>query len=88
MMGKKARKKVIRELRWLAAARAEYCHIDHDSVQAYLDASQTQKYIHHEHTSAEMLANILAGTNDGMGWLPSWRWDEWADIRDEKEAPR
>jgi len=25
-----------------------------------------------------LVAAILDGKNDAVGWLPSWRWDEWA----------
>ncbi|MDN3309577.1 hypothetical protein QWJ90_01395 [Microbacterium oryzae] len=56
------REKAAANLRWLADARAEY---DHEA---------TQREAH----AARLLADIIDGQNDASGWLPSWRWDEWA----------
>lgn len=83
---KEARSHLLTELRWLAAARAEYCHIDHTDVRAYLDASDMEQHIHQEHAVVEGVADILDGTNDGMGWLPSWRWDDWEALRSGSEG--
>lgn len=31
--------------------------------------------------SAKWLADVVEGSNDARGWLPSWRWDEWEERR-------
>jgi hypothetical protein len=55
-------------LRFLADARAEYDHgDDNDYLSGQINAART-------------LSAILAGENDARGWLPSWRWDEFAAL--------
>jgi hypothetical protein len=51
----------LERLEWLLDARAEYSHPD---VQAEVEVGRH-------------LLSILRGENDGKGWLPSWRWDDW-----------
>lgn len=79
------RERLIGNLRWLAKSRAEYCrlpHADEDAaIRAYHESSRLMQVLHDEHTTAEAIADLLDGSNDGMGWLPSWRWDEWRAIR-------
>lgn len=70
---------VVAQLRWLAAARAEYDHIPEGG---YHSATASDQLVHHEHRGVSGVADILEGISDGMGWLPSWRWDEWQVMRD------
>lgn len=71
------REVVVEALRFLAAARKEYCHRcpEHQGDMAAM--SVTDLAVHEEHATADWLADIIAGSNDAKGWLPSWRWDEW-----------
>ena len=56
-------RRAIEDIRWLASARDDY---DDAGVREHTD-------------TARLVADILASDNDGYGWLPSWRWDEWED---------
>jgi hypothetical protein len=56
-------RRAIEDIRWLALARDDY---DDPRVREHTDA-------------ARLVADILASDNEGYGWLPSWRWDEWED---------
>jgi len=72
-------------VRWLAKARAEYCHLPHEDqralINSIIEGDRGTQALHTQHETAEQIADMLDGSNDGMGWLPSWRWDEWAAIR-------
>jgi hypothetical protein len=62
--------RAIADIRWLADARDEY---DSEAVRP------------NTHT-ARHIADILEGTNDAFGWLPSWKWDGWDERRNEPVA--
>lgn len=55
--------RAVADIRWLASARDDY---DDPGVREHTDV-------------ARLVADILTSQNDGYGWLPSWRWDEWED---------
>lgn len=71
------RMKMIADLRFLAAARKEYCPGCPKTQSDMAAMNQIALCIHEEHVTAAMLADILEGTNTAHGWLPSWRWDAW-----------
>lgn len=73
------RARAVADIRWLAASRARYCHIDHDDAGAWHRAIEPERWVHTEHTAAEHVADMLEGSNDGFGWNPSWVWDDWAE---------
>jgi hypothetical protein len=79
------RERLIGNLRWLAKSRAEYCRLPHGdedvTIRAYHESTRPIQVLHDEHTIAESLADVLGGSDDYLGWLPSWRWDEWLAIR-------
>ena len=58
-------------IRWLAEARGQY---------SPPEGSDAEKYIKRELETAHHLADILDGTNEGWGWLPSWRWEEFSSL--------
>lgn len=59
-----ARPDALAHMRWLADARAMYSGPE---VAA-------------EAHAVRLVAAIIAGETDGAGWLPSWKWDEWAEV--------
>ena len=70
----------IDDIRWLAAARAEYVSATGlPTAEEYHELSHVERRVYEEVTAAEHVADILAGTNDGAGWLPSWKWDTWRE---------
>lgn len=77
MSGDRAR--IVADLRFLATTRAEYCHRCPESQSDMAEMSQADLALHTEHSTAAWLADIIDGQNSGSGWLPSWRWDEWAE---------
>jgi hypothetical protein len=68
---------IISDLRWLAEARKEYCQRCPEHQGDMHDMGPTALAVHDDHDAAERLADIIEGTNEAKGWLPSWRWDEW-----------
>lgn len=70
------RQRLAAELRNLGAWRREYCRCP-KTAPDYHDMAPLTLAVHEEHTAAEWLADIIEGVNDGRGWLPSWRWDDW-----------
>jgi hypothetical protein len=71
------RKQVAEDLRFLAAARKDYCARCPEHQGDMHEMGNMALAIHEEHMSASWLADIIDGKNDAKGWLPSWRWDEW-----------
>lgn len=72
---------VAARLRFLAAARREYFHGSEPETSTDLDRMDSaQLMIWTQVRSAEQLANIIEGTDDAKGWLPSWRWSEWESL--------
>ena len=71
------RARVVADLRFLAKGRAAYCFRCPQTATEMQGMSPSEIAVHAEHEAAEWLANILAGSNDGKGWLPSWLWDAW-----------
>jgi hypothetical protein len=80
---------IIEDIRWLAAARQEYCHLNHKddgpTPSEYWEASEMERALHHEHQTAEGVARILDG-GEAWGWLPSWKEPEWERRQAEREA--
>lgn len=58
-------------IRWLAEARGQY---------SPPEGSDAEKYIQRELETAHHLADILDGKDEGWGWLPSWRWEEFSSL--------
>lgn len=57
-------------LAWLVACRADYFHND---------GTELDVIIGHEINTGETLARIMReGPDAAVGWLPSWRWDEFS----------
>lgn len=75
------RRQVATELRQLGAWRREYCHACPKDAGDYHQLKPMELAIHEEHATADWLADIVEGKNDAMGWLPSWRWDDWTKLR-------
>jgi hypothetical protein len=71
------RAKIVADLRWLAAARKEYCQRCPDDEGEMRVMTPTELAVHSDHEAAEQLAGIIEGVNSARGWLPSWLWDEW-----------
>lgn len=71
------RAKIVSDLRWLAAARKEYCLRCPEHQGDMQAMGPTALAVHDDHDAAERLAGIVEGTHSARGWLPSWRWDEW-----------
>ena len=71
------RRQVAEDLRWLAVARKDYCRRCPETQGDMHDMGPLALAVHEEHATASWLADIIEGKNDAMGWLPSWRWDEW-----------
>lgn len=67
----------VKRLRFLAEARKDYCHHCPEHQGDMHTMGPLALAVHEEHASASWLADILEGTNDAKGWLPSWRWAEW-----------
>lgn len=73
----------------LAEGRAEYFHGKEPEHQGDLRSMRFDELIlWSEREAARQIRDIIAGTNDGKGWMPSWRWDELeralARVRGEK----
>lgn len=83
---------MIEDLQFLAAARAQYCHFNHadggPAPSEYWGVTETDRMLHTQHRDAEQLASILGGTDDGWGWLPTWKEPEWEDRAAERAARR
>ena len=76
--GEEGYRAAISDLRWLADRRDEYGGPRKvENVTDYFALSDTEKRIYDAVKDVHHTADILAGDNDGCGWLPSWRWDEW-----------
>jgi hypothetical protein len=61
----------------LADGRAEYFHGKEPEHQGDLQSMRFDELIiYAEREAARHIRDIVAGTNDGKGWMPSWRWDE------------
>jgi hypothetical protein len=73
--------KIVAQLRFLAAARRDYCHSCPQTATDFHKMDAMALAVHEEHESASWLASIIEGSNDARGWLPSWRWSEWEDKR-------
>lgn len=71
------RAKIVADMRWLAEARKEYCQRCPEHQGDMHDMGPTALAVHDDHDAAERLADILDGSPNWKGWLPSWRWDEW-----------
>lgn len=71
------RAKIVADLRFLAAARKDYCQRCPEHQGDMHEMGPTALAVHEDHSAAAWLADILEGTNDAKGWLPSWRWDDW-----------
>jgi hypothetical protein len=74
--------KAIEDLRWLTAQRGTYGGDGgvaklHGTQFSLITQPQMTQWLYCEYTAGRHLADILAGINDGMGWLPSSKWDEW-----------
>lgn len=70
--------RAVKDLRWLAAARSEYLGANGlPPAEEYHELTYVEKRVYEEVTAAQHAADILAGDNDGAGWLPSWKWDRW-----------
>lgn len=76
------RARIVEQLRFLADARKDYCHSCPQSADAYHTMDAMALAVHEEHAAASWLADIIEGTNTGQGWLPSWRWLEWKELRE------
>lgn len=72
----------IEDVRWLAEARAAYSSFRETKNAAdYFALSEPERAIHNQVTTARQVGDLLAGDDDGMGWLPSWKWDAWEERR-------
>lgn len=79
--------RAIDDLRWLAAARSEYIGSSGlPPAEEYHELSYVEKRVYEEVTAAQHVADILAGDNDGAGWLPSWKWDRWRERAADGES--
>lgn len=71
------REQVVRLLSLLADGRAEYFHGKEPEHQGDLRAMRFDELIiYAEREAARHIRDIVAGDNDGRGWMPSWRWDD------------
>lgn len=75
------RRAVAEELRQLGEWRREYCRSCPQTAADYHAMDPMALSVHEEHATAAWLADIVEGKNDAMGWLPSWRWDDWTKLR-------
>lgn len=85
-MSDTTRQQIAAELRKLGEYRREYCHSCPQTAADYHAMDPIALAVHEEHTTAGWLADIVEGTNDAKGWLPSWRWDDWATFTGSKET--
>lgn len=68
---------VVDLLNTLADGRAEYFHGAEPEHQGDLQSMRFDELILWvEREASRQIRDIVAGTNDGKGWMPSWRWDE------------
>lgn len=74
-------------LRWLADARAAYVDGPFSTVDEFFRLTLTMQSIAREVMTVRLAADMLDGTNDACGWLPSWKWDEWAEMVTESDRP-
>lgn len=78
----------IDDARWLAEARAGYSSFrETKNAAEFFALSDPERAIHTQVVTARQIADLLAGDDDGMGWLPSWKWDEWEERRASPTAP-
>ncbi|KQO98567.1 hypothetical protein [Leifsonia sp. Leaf264] len=74
-------------LDWLANARTEYLSpelrkiIAADENYSHWAQSEADKTLLGEISGMKSAARALRGA-DMLGWLPSWRWDDWEPIND------
>ena len=65
------RERILGQIEWLMNARNEY----------------TDEHVHEHMHVVENLLRVLRGADFAAeGWLPSWRWDEWAAIGADRET--
>lgn len=66
-------------LNFLADARLEYLQVkEPDNWDEIQSMSTEDLIIWVESTTARKLAGYAESPSSAWGWLPSWRWDEWA----------
>lgn len=70
------------KLRWLADMRAEYLSMPEEKAKKeYWNLNDSDRAIYNQVATARQLARYLeSGADEAWGWLPSWRWDDWAEI--------
>lgn len=71
------------KLRWLADARAKYVDGPFETIKQFHSLSPTMQSVAREVMTARMLADILEGKNNAYGWLPSWKWDDWDELKND-----
>jgi len=76
------RAQIVKELRFLATSRRDYCYACPKTVEEFYQLRPQELGVHEEHIAADWLADIIEGKNDARGWLPSWRWGEWDAVRE------
>ncbi len=70
------RARTIALLTLLADGRGEYFHGPEPEHQGDLRAMRFDELIlWAERQAARQVRDIVAGDDDGRGWMPSWRWD-------------
>lgn len=70
------RARTVALLTLLADGRGEYFHGDEPESQGDLRAMRFDELIlWAERRAARQVRDIVAGDDDGRGWMPSWRWD-------------
>jgi hypothetical protein len=84
---RESRGSIVADLRFLAEARKDYCHRCPETQNEMRDMGPSALGVHDGHATASWLADIIEGSNDAMGWLPSWRWDEWTERRNLASLP-
>lgn len=72
---------IIAELRWLAEAREKY---QTDTFPSIAREVQTSRHL------ADILERKVpvAEGGAGFGWIPSWLWDEWDQMRQHAPEPQ
>lgn len=75
----------IADTKWLAEARAQYSSFrETGNVADYFALSEPERAIHNQVVTARQVADLLSGDDDGMGWLPSWLWEDWEARRGDR----
>lgn len=82
---------IIEDLQWLADSRARYLGAEahamyNGTVGSFWSLPPAEQAVYAESTGARHAADIVVGENDGMGWLPSWLWDDWDERIAERQA--